>query len=177
MDIRIRQEKEADQQQVFDVIEKAFEKEEYSDKKEHFLVERLRKSTAFVSDLSLVADLDGVIVGYILLTKIKLNGDEGKIQSLALAPVAVHPDYQHKGVGTQLIEAAHSKAKELGFESVIVLGHPDYYPRFGYQKAADFAIKLPYNVPEEYCLALELKANSLRNRGNTTVELSKEFGQ
>lgn len=177
MDMMIRQEKEADRQQVFAVIEKAFEKEENSDQNEQFLVERLRKSTAFVPDLSLVAEVDGAIVGYILLTKIKLNGEQGKIQSLALAPVAVHPDYQHRGIGAKLIETAHSKAKELGFESAVVLGHPGYYPRFGYKKAADFAIKLPYNVPDDYCLAVELKANSLRDKGNTTVEYSKEFGQ
>jgi predicted N-acetyltransferase YhbS len=175
MDITIRQETESDQNQVFNIITKAFENEQYSDQKEQFLVERLRKSAAFVPDLSLVAETGGTVVGYILLTKIKLTGDRGKIQSLALAPVAVHPDYQQKGIGTQLITAAHDKARALGFESVIVLGHPGYYPRFGYKKTANFAIKLPLNVPEEYCFALELKENSLKNRGNTTVEFSEEF--
>jgi predicted N-acetyltransferase YhbS len=165
MDITIRQETESDQNQVFNIITKAFENEQYSDQKEQFLVERLRKSAAFVPDLSLVAETGGTVVGYILLT----------IQSLALAPVAVHPDYQQKGIGTQLITAAHDKARALGFESVIVLGHPGYYPRFGYKKTANFAIKLPLNVPEEYCFALELKENSLKNRGNTTVEFSEEF--
>lgn len=176
MDITIRQEEEADQQGVFDVIERAFEREDHSDKKEQFLVERLHQSAAYVPGLSLVAEVDNQIVGYILLSKIKLTGDNGKIQSLALAPVAVDPTYQRRGVGSRLIEEAHLRAKELGFESAIVLGHPGYYPRFGYQKAADFDIKLPLNVPEEYCWAVELKPNSLKNRGESTVEYSSEFG-
>src|SRR3546814_4458689 len=112
---------------VFYVIEKAFENEGHSDHREQFLVERLRKSTAFVPELALVAELDGAVVGYILFTKIQIVNAHKRTTSLALAPVAVLPAHQGKGIGGQLINSAHEKAKDLGFGSVVLLGHENYY--------------------------------------------------
>lgn len=172
----IRKEEERDYEQVFKLVEQAFENEEYSDHREQFLVERLRKSKNFVAELSLVAEIENRIVGYILLTKIKIINSNSSYNSLALAPVAVLPSYQGNGVGRHLIEFAHQKARELGFESIILLGHPTYYSKFGYSKASEFDIQLPFDVPDENCMAIELVENALKNV-NGMVEYSKEFYQ
>lgn len=176
MDVNIRSEVEHDFNIVFDVIKNAFENEEYSDHKEHYLVERLRNSDAFIPELSIVAEVGGEIVGYILLTKIKiLSKDRNSHISLGLAPVAVLQNFQGKGIGGMLIETAHKKAKELGFSSVILLGHENYYPRFGYKLTKEFGIKLPFDVPDANCMAIELHENSLQNI-NGVVQYPKEFG-
>lgn len=172
----IRKEEERHYEQVFKLVEQAFENEEYSDHREQFLVERLRKSKNFVAELSLVAEIENRIVGYILLTKIKIINSNSSYNSLALAPIAVLPSYQGNGVGRHLIEFAHQKARELGFESIILLGHPTYYSKFGYSKASKFDIQLPFDVPDENCMAIELVENALKNV-NGMVEYSKEFYQ
>lgn len=172
--MRIRQETTSDHAAVFHVIEKAFENEIYTDHQEHFLVERLRKSAAFVPELALVAELDGKVVGYILLTKIRIVNEQGNTTSLALAPVAVLPAHQGKGLGELLIKSAHEKAKALGFESVVLLGHEKYYPRFGYEPADKFGIKLPFDVPAENCMAIELVEGALSDV-NGMVEYPPEF--
>jgi len=93
--MKIRKEEPKDCNEVFKLIENAFKDQQYSDHKEQFLVERLRKSESFVPDLSLVAEVDNQIVGYILLTKIKIIDDNSnQITSLALTPVAVLENYQ-----------------------------------------------------------------------------------
>ena len=103
------------------------------------MVERLRNSDTFISELSLVAEIDNQIVGYILLSKISVLGNNKNVHtSLSMAPVAVLQRFQGKGIGKNLIEFAHDKAKELGFGSVILLGHENYYPRFGYKLCKDF---------------------------------------
>lgn len=172
--MNIRKEEKNDYEQVFELIEKAFENEEYSDHREQFLVERLRSSDSFVPELSLVFEMNELIVGYILLTKIKINHSDFFYNSLALAPVAVLPSYQGNGIGGNLIEFAHKKAKELGFESIVLLGHPTYYPKFGYRKASDFDIQLPFDVSDENCMAIELIEEALKNV-NGMVEYPKEF--
>ena len=174
--MNIRKEEKSDYEQIFKLIEKAFENEEYSDHREQFLVERLRNSDSFVPDLSIVFEMNGLTVGYISLTKIKINHSDFSYDSLALAPVAVLPNYQGNGIGGHLIAFAHNKAKELGFESVILLGHPTYYPKFGYRKASDFDIQLPFDVPDENCMAIELIEEALKNV-NGMVEYPKEFYQ
>lgn len=170
----IRREKEADHNEVFLLIESAFRTLEVSDHTEQFLVEILRKSNAFIPELSLVAVMNNKIVGHILLTKLKIHSDKGEMQSLALAPVSVHPDYQRKGIGGMLINKAHSIAKSIGYQSVILVGHPDYYPRFGYKNACEFGISFPFDVPEEACMAVELVENGLKN-ANGVIEYPKEF--
>jgi predicted N-acetyltransferase YhbS len=173
--MNIRKEESKDYKEVFNLIKRAFENEGYSDHKEHFLVERLRSSDAFVPELSMVAEINGEIAGYILLTKIKIiDTNAERTISLALAPVAVLPTYQRKGIGGELIKAAHQKAKELGFSSVIVLGHRKYYPRFGYEMTNKYGIKLPFEVPDENCMLIELAENALKDVKGI-VEYPKEF--
>lgn len=175
MNVNIRTEAEEDFKTVFALIKNAFENEELSDHKEHYLVERLRKSDAFIPELSLVAEVNNQIVGYILLTKINIvDRSTNSYTSLALAPVAVLQKFQGKGIGGKLIEFAHKKAKDLDFGSVILLGHESYYPRFGYKPTKEFGIKLPFDVPEANCMVIELIESSLQNV-NGVVQYPKEF--
>ena len=83
--------------------------------------------------------------------------------SLGLAPVSVVPKYQRIGVGSALIREAHKRAGELGYKSAVLLGHKDYYPRFGYKRAIDFGIEFQFDVPSEYCMVVELAPEGLKN--------------
>jgi len=174
--LTIRQEEEKDYRKVFELTEEAFRTMEQSDHQEHFLVERLRKSDAFIPELSLVAENeDGVIAGHILFTKIKIENSSESFDSLALAPVSVKPEFQNEGIGGQLILFGHLVAKELGHQSVILIGHEDYYPRFGYEKTSNFGISFPFDIPEENGMAIELVENGLKNVTGV-VKYPKEFG-
>ena len=152
----IRQEEQKDHPAVFKLIQQAFESEALSDHKEQFLVERLRQSSAFIPELSIVAEQNNRVVGYILLTRITIQTEKQTWNSLALAPVAVSPSHQGKGIGGELIQYAHKQAKTLGEKSVVLLGHAHYYPRFGYKTADSYQIQLPFEAPSENCMAVEL---------------------
>lgn len=158
----IRKEESKDFDTVFNIIKKAFESEQISDHKEQFLVERLRKSDAFIPELSMVAEVGNKIVGHILLTKLKIKNAHNEFDSLALAPLTVHPEYQGKGIGGMLIIEAHRKAKKLGHQSAVILGHEKYYPKFGYKQADKFGIELPFEVPKKNCMAIELIKDGLK---------------
>lgn len=176
MNIFIREEQKQDYKTVEHVIKEAFANVSISDQTEHELVSNIRNSDAYIRELSLVAiDKDtGQIVGHILYSKIAIINEEHSIESLALAPVSVTLTYQNKGVGKLLIEESLRIASKLGYESVIVLGHPNYYPKFGFQKASRWGIKAPFQVPDEVFMALELKKDSLKNVSGV-VKYSKAF--
>lgn len=159
----IRQEQKEDYLQTEEVVKKAFENESYSDQSEHTLVAKLRKSEAFVPDLSLVAVNEDKIIGHILLSKILIDTEDKKVESLALAPISVLPEYQNKGVGQKLIQQALTIAEILDFESVIVMGHEAYYPKFGFKKASHWGIQAPFEVPDELLMAIELKDSALNH--------------
>lgn len=159
----IRREERSDFPMVFELIQKAFESEEMSDHREQFLVEKLHWTDNFIPELSLVAEINKEIVGYILLTKIMIKNSENEFQALALAPVAVLPKFQKQGIGGELIKRAHERAKELGYESVILVGHENYYPKFGYQPAKKFDIHFPVEIPEKNFMAIELVKDGLKN--------------
>ncbi|WP_062105678.1 GNAT family N-acetyltransferase [Bacillus niameyensis] len=176
MNIVIKQEHVEDYKVTEEVVKCAFVNAEYSDKNEHNLVSRIRNSNVFIPELSLVAvDKDNnQIVGHILLSKIKIMNDNKIVESLALAPVSVLPEYQNKGVGRFLILEALREAKELEYNSVIVLGHPEYYPKFGFKKASIWGIKAPFEVPDEAFMAIELRENAL-NKVQGVVEYPGVF--
>lgn len=170
----IRQETAADYERVNAIVKAAFASAEYSDQSEHLLVQRLRQSDAFIPELSLVAEQDGVLLGHILLTRIKVVDDGQETPSLALAPVSVLPSHQGKGIGAALIKAAHERARALGHGSVILLGHENYYPRFGYRPTAEYGIRLPFEAPAENCMLIELQEGSLAGVSGV-VEYSAPF--
>ena len=176
MNINIRQETPADYTVVFKLVEQAFQDMKYSNHDEHNLVERLRKSEAFIPELSLVAELDGDVIGHILLSKVIIKNTEQSFESLSLAPVSVHPDYQKRGIGGKLINQAHQTAASLGYESVVLLGHPEYYPKFGYVPAHQFDINLPFDSPKENCMAIELVEDSLKDVSGDVVYPKVFFG-
>lgn len=165
----LRREMPADYNEVFELIKAAFEHGGNGD--EEYLVARLRGSACFVPELSMVAEHDGKIVGQIMLTRVKI----GDYTSLALAPLSVLPGLQKSGIGTALITAAHKKARALGYSSVIVLGHPEYYPKFGYKKAGEFGITAPFEVADEAFMAVQLCENGLQGVSGT-VRYPAEFG-
>jgi len=176
MEIIIREEKSTDFKAVFSLIEKAFKTEKLSDHKEQFLVERLRKSKSFIPQLSVVAEIQNKIIGHILVTKLKIKNDQTEFDSLALAPVSVLPEYQGNGIGGMLIKEAHKTAKELGYKSIVLLGHEKYYPKFGYELTDKYGIELPFDVPKENCMVIELTENGL-NGVTGMVEYPKEFSE
>ena len=100
-----------------------------------------------------------------------LNKD---VETLALAPLAVLPNHQKNGIGKKLVNEAIEKSKELGYKSIVVLGHEHYYLKFGFKKASNYGIKAPFDVPDEAYMVLELIPNAL-NEVNGVVEYSKAF--
>lgn len=142
---------------------------------EAMLVDTLRRSEAFVPNLSLVAICGDQVAGHILFTKIQIGDEPGNTsESLALAPMAVRPGFQKKGIGAKLIRSGLEKAKEAGFKSVIVLGHEHYYPRFGFQPAIKWNIRPPFEVPSNVFMAIELVYEGLKNVSGTVI-YPKEF--
>ncbi|WP_200975042.1 GNAT family N-acetyltransferase [Echinicola sp. 20G] len=174
MDLQIRQELPKDKELVSALIQEAFANEPMSDHREQFLVERLRKSEHYIPELSLVAVSKGQILGHILLSKINVKDNHQFHEVLALAPVSVLPEYQRKGIGGKLISESHRKAREMNFKGILVLGHKDYYPKFGYKAADNFGISFPFDVPNENCMAIELYQGAFKNISGK-VQYPKEF--
>ncbi len=170
MEFEIRNEVVSDFPDVYDLNKASFGQES-----EPKLVELLRKSNAFIPELSLVATMSNKIVGYILFTKIKIKEDNGKeFESLALAPMAVRPELQKQGIGGKLIRYGLNKATQLGYKSVIVLGHEHSYPKFGFVPMARWTIKAPFDVPTNVFMGIELVKNGLADVSGT-VQYPKEF--
>lgn len=174
MEIVIRKEEIKDYTEVNAVIKKAFAHEKMSGLDEQELVIKLRKSNSYIPQLALVALYFGEIVGYILLSEIKIANQHDTQVSLAMAPVCVLPKYQNKSIGTMLIIESHLQAKSLAYQSIVLLGHEKYYSRFGYKKASEFEIVLPSDGSEKNCMVLELAKDTLKGH-NGEVVYPKEF--
>ena len=174
--INIRKETPEDYNWVIELTEKAFETMEFSDGNEGKLVEKLRKAPTFIPELSLVAELGGQLVGHILFTPLQIKNEQNSFTSLVLGPVSVLPEFQKQGIGGKLIRTGHQKAVELGFQSVILIGHPEYYPRFGYKPASGWGIKTQIPLPsDDVFMAVELTEGGLTGVSGMAV-FPPEFG-
>lgn len=161
-----RTETAADAAAIREVLLVAFPTAEEAD-----LVDGLRADAAWLPELSIVATTpDGVIAGHALLTRCHV----GDAPALALAPCAVHPAYQRQGAGSAAIEAALRRARELGENLVLVLGHPEYYTRFGFGRASAFGIRPPFEAPDEAMMALALADPGAVPAG--TIRYAAPFG-
>lgn len=166
----IRTEVPHDHATVESLITQAFAGAEHSDGNEAGLVKTLRRSRAFIPALSLVAEVDGNVVGHVLFTKIGIGQGEG----VALAPLAVLPRFQRQGIGSALIARGHVVAREMGFCVSVVLGSPKYYPRHGYVPATKLGILAPFEGMDEYYMACVLNADVPVPQG--TVSYDPAFG-
>ena len=167
--MNIRAEKWEDEEEIYQLNQLAFKGDEESK-----LIDNLRTTHAFIPELSLIAEKQSIIVGHILFSLIHIVGKK-EWPSLALAPMSVLPAYQQKGIGTALVQEGLKRARAMGFPSVFVLGHKDYYPRFGFSKASKWSVKCPLDVPDEAFMAMELFPAALENKSGT-LKYSKAFG-
>jgi putative acetyltransferase len=113
--------------------------------------------------ISLVAEVSGEIVGHIMFSPASLSGHPN-LRVMGLAPMAVSPVHQNKGIGSALVKAGLDLCGKLGFVAVVVLGHPDYYPRFGFSPSSRFNIDSEYEVPEDVMMAMELLPGALSGK-------------
>ncbi|WP_058303541.1 GNAT family N-acetyltransferase [Gorillibacterium timonense] len=130
LDIHIRSEKPEDYPDINQVNLLAFDYRPYTG--EGILVSTLRARTTYTPDLSLVAVHEGQIVGHALFTPLSMRIDGSDVPAVLLAPLAVHPTYQRKGIGSRLVKEGHRRASSIGASFSFLLGHPTYYPRLGY---------------------------------------------
>lgn len=128
------------------------------------LVDNLRTQAKPI--VSLVAEQNGSIIGHILFSPVTLDAYP-ELNIMALAPMAVDESLQGSGVGSAMVELGLSYCKELGCGAVVVLGHPDYYPRFGFQVSTKFGITSEYDVPEDTFMIMELSHHYLDNKSGT----------
>ncbi len=136
------------------------------------IVEKLRYRGGLT--ISLVAMQDNEVVGHIAFSPVKVESEHSSFEAIALAPMAILPSYQRKGIGSQLVRAGLEECRRLGYKAVVVLGHADYYPRFGFVPASTFNLKCEYQVPDEAFMALELSKGTLANVSGT-VKYQPEF--
>jgi putative acetyltransferase len=125
------------------------------------LVEALRGLPDFIPELSLVAVQTGRVVGHILFSRVVIETKDGPVPALALAPMAVRPELQNQGIGSELVRDGLERCRSLGHRIVVVVGHPAYYPRFGFSPATARGLEAPFPVPDEAFLVLELVPGGL----------------
>jgi len=149
--MKIRSETEGDHDQVRLLNRAAFDSGA-----EARLVDRLRRQAD--PSISLVADDGGQLVGHIMFSPATLDGRAG---GMGLAPMAVSPERQGEGIGSELVRRGLDACRELGVLWVVVLGHAEYYPRFGFVPAVRFGVTSEYDVPDEVFMAQELVEGAL----------------
>ncbi len=166
----IRRENQKDYEKVYQLIKKTFESAEHKDGNEQDLAAALRKSSSFVPELALVAEINEKIAGHIMYSKADIGGKT----VLVLAPLSVAPEYQQQGVGSGLVNESLKTAKKLGWEYVFVLGSEKYYPKFGFIPAERYGAATPDGIPAENFMAVKLYEEA----GPLSGELiyAREFG-
>jgi putative acetyltransferase len=111
--------------------------------------------------VSLVAIEDQQVVGHIFFSPVSIETDGPVPQAMGLAPMAVLPEYQRRGIGSLLVRDGLQECQRLGYDVVVVLGHPEFYPRFGFGRASDKGLRCEYQVPDEAFMVSELRPGAL----------------
>ncbi len=163
----IRPERPDDSDAIRRVLESAFGRPQEAD-----LVDALRRRVAVT--LSLIAEEDGEVVGHILFSPVTIGSDSSTFQALGLGPLAVSPSHQNRGTGTRLVRDGIERSRAAGHEIVVVLGHPGYYPRFGFAPARAHGIRWELDAPDDAFMVMELREGALAGRSGV-VRYQPEF--
>jgi putative acetyltransferase len=172
--IIIRKEQPEDIAAIRVVVESAFE-----GTAEANLVDQLRKAGKAI--ISLVASEDDRVIGHILFSEVTLAPDGGDskdtpLAAIGLAPLAVLPEFQNRGVGSLLTRAGLEECRKAGYQCAVVLGHPHYYPRFGFVPSVGYRIKSEFEVSDETFMVMELTENALKHRSGI-IKYQPEFNE
>lgn len=152
----IRTELPGDAPAIYEVHVQAFAQDG-----ESRLVDALREDGVIDPGLSFVAVHNDRIIGHILFSPVTIGSGTTQTPALALAPLGVHQDYQCRGIGAALIETGLEECRRRGHRIVIVVGHPGYYPRFGFTAAKASGIYPPFPCPDNVFMALPLQPGAL----------------
>ena len=152
MEIEVRDERPEDIPAIHALNKQAFDQEQEAN-----IVDALRKNGA--AKLSLVATLHGQVVGHVMYSPITIAG---KHEGAALGPMSVLPQYQSKGIGSRLVREGNERLKQAGCLYIIVLGHAEYYPRFGFKPASQFGVTCEWGVPDNVFMLLVLDEARMR---------------
>ena len=147
----IREEQPADISLIREINQRAFEQEQEAN-----LVDALRSNGA--ATLSLVAVVDDAVVGHIMYSPARI----GAVEGAGLAPMAVLPTHQRRGIGSQLVEVGNAKLREHDCPFIIVLGHPGFYPRFGFRPARPLGVTCEWDVPDDVFMIALLDEHRMR---------------
>jgi putative acetyltransferase len=165
----IQQESPKDLNNIYEINKLSFGEET-----EAKIVNALREADELV--LSLVAQIDNKTIGYIAFSEVKIVSENKTHKAIGLGPMAILPEYQRKGYGSKLIEEGLTILTERGYGIVVVLGHPNFYPKFGFIPSEKYGIRCEYECPPEAFMIKELKHNSLMGIGGI-VHYSSMFSE
>ncbi len=167
--VEIRAEGHGDAAAIRRVVEAAFKGTAEAD-----LVEALRAGDRF--SIALLAQQGRTVAGFVLLTDVGIAGSGLKPRGAGLAPLAVRPTFQRRGIGAQLVAAALERARAAGYGFVVLLGDPRYYRRFGFRTGAALGLACAFAAPEEAFMAIELAPGALAGVAGT-VSYAPEFAE
>ena len=165
----IRSETAGDRRAVREANERAFDRPN-----EAALVDAVRAAADPI--VSLVAIDKERVVGHILFSPVTIEDDDSGTLAMGLGPMAVLPDYQRQGIGSQLVRTGLNECQRIGCNVVVVVGHPEFYPRFGFIPASRKGLRCEYPVPDEVFMVVELKPGALDNRRGL-VKYRPEFAE
>lgn len=166
--VEIRAERPGDRGAIHDVNRRAFGGSSEAD-----LVDALRSANKV--EVSLVAEEEGQVVGHILFSPVSVTTAPASFHGVGLAPMSVRPEFQHRGIGSQLVRAGLEACRQAGHDLVVVLGHVDYYPRFGFTRASDHGLDNEYLATDAF-MVLELRPGALQGV-NGVVKYASEFNE
>jgi putative acetyltransferase len=165
--VAILHERPEDANAIRFVLEEAFGQSIEAD-----LVDALRRRGALT--LSLVALREDEVVGHIVFSPVTIESPESRFDAIGLGPMAVLPPYQGKGIGSQLVRIGLEQCRQAGHEIVVVLGHPDFYGRFGFVPTRHRGLHCEFDVPDGVFMVMELRQGALAGRGGL-VKYQPEF--
>ena len=167
--ITIREEQSQDIESIRNLNKLAFGQTQEAD-----LVDKLRQDCN--SLLSLVAVMQNQVVGHILFSPATVESRQKAVKGMALAPMAVLPEYQRLGIGSKLVRTGIEKLKKRQYPFIIVLGHAEYYPRFGFEPASRNGIRSEWEVPDEAFMILVLNGPEM-NTISGVAKYRPEFSE
>lgn len=153
--LSIQEETPKDINKIYEINKRAFGEEI-----EAKIVDALRENDELI--LSLVAKVDNLAIGHIAFSEVKINSGETTHKAIGLGPMAILPEYQRKGYGTKLVEQGLKIISKRDYEIVVVLGHPDFYPKFGFVPSKTYGIQCEFECPPEAFMVKELKPDALK---------------